>query len=95
MVLNSYIICNEDIPVGSKPVSKLDCAIKIVAAVSEEQLQEKNGAAGISGTRNEETDSRHLRKLPTKKEKVCCVCVLIEQNVDQLEGKDSERCVKC
>jgi hypothetical protein len=36
MVLNSYIICKVNIPAGSKPVSRLACAIKIVDTVSEE-----------------------------------------------------------
>jgi len=50
-------------------MSRLDHATKIIDA-----LQVKYNAAGISGTRNEDADSKHLRKLPAKKQKDCCVC---------------------
>jgi hypothetical protein len=50
-------------------MSRLDCATKIIDA-----LQEKYNAAGTSGKRNEDTDSKHLRKLPGKKERIA-VCV--------------------
>jgi hypothetical protein len=46
----------------------LDHATKIIDA-----LQEKYNEAGISGTRNEDTYSKHLRKPPVKKGKDCCV----------------------
>jgi hypothetical protein len=73
MVLNSSITYKE-----SKSVSRLDCTVKITDALSEEWLQEKNNAAGISGTGNEETDSKHLKKLPAKKQKdLVCVCVCV------------------
>jgi len=73
IVLNSYIIVKEIMPAGSKPVSRLDYTIKIVEALSEEWLK-KNTTAGISGTRNKQTDSKYLRKLSAKKEKNFCVC---------------------
>jgi hypothetical protein len=73
MVLNSYITYKENIPAACKPMSKLDYTIKIVNSLSKEWLQERNGAAWTSGTKNEETESKFLRKLPAKKEKDCCV----------------------
>lgn len=54
MVLNSSITYKE-----SKPISKLDYTVKITDALSEEWLQEKNSAAGVSGTGNKETASKH------------------------------------
>ena len=57
-------------------MSRLDHATKIIDA-----LQVKCNAAGILGTRNEDNDSKHLAKLPAKKEKDCCVCCR-EQNMD-------------
>jgi len=74
-------------PTRSKWMSRLDHATKIIDA-----LQVKYNAAGISGTRNEDADSKHLRKLPAKKQKDCCVCCW-EQNVDHLNGADPEQCV--
>lgn len=57
-------------------MSSLDYKEKINDALSEEWQQEKNSAAGISGTGNEETDSKHLKKLPAKKRKdFMYVCV--------------------
>jgi hypothetical protein len=44
-------------------MSRLHYIIIIVHALNEEWLQQKNSAAGISSTRNEETNSKHLRKL--------------------------------
>ena len=58
--------------------------------MSEEWLQEKREAA-ISGTRNEDTDSKHLRKLPVKKD--YCVFLVQVQNVNQLRGADPEQYV--
>jgi hypothetical protein len=52
----------------------------------------KYNAAGISGMRNEDTDSKHPIKLPAKKENECCVCCR-EQNMDHLNGGDPEQCV--
>ena len=68
-------------------MSRLDHATKIIDA-----LQVKYNAAGISGMRNENSDSKHLRKLPVKKEKDCCVCCK-EQNMDHLNGGDPKQCV--
>jgi hypothetical protein len=53
----------------------LDNLIKIVDALSEERLQEKNSVAGLSGIRNEETESKHLRKLPIGSKGIA-VCVV-------------------
>jgi hypothetical protein len=51
MVLNSYIKYKENILIGSKPMSRLDCTVNIVDALSEEWLhKKKNSAAGILGT---------------------------------------------
>lgn len=68
-------------------MSRLDHATKIIDA-----LQVNYNAAGISGMRNEDTHSKHPRKLPAKKEKDCCVCCR-EQNMDHLNGGDPEECV--
>jgi hypothetical protein len=46
-------------PAGSKPISRLDYTIKIVEVLGEEWLKEKNNTAGISGTKNKQTDSKH------------------------------------
>jgi hypothetical protein len=55
-------------------MSRLDYTIKITYVLSEEWLQEKNSAAGISGTGNEGTEFKHLQKLPSKKwEDFVCV----------------------
>jgi hypothetical protein len=43
-------------------------------------------------TKNEDSGSKHLRKLPAKKEKVCRMCYR-EQNMDHLNGGDPEQCV--
>jgi hypothetical protein len=96
MVLNSSVTYNE-----SKPMSRLDYTVKITDALSKEWLQEKNCAAGISSTGNEETDSKHLKKLPAKKRNKCvrvCVCVVDlivveQQNINHLKVRDLEKCV--
>jgi hypothetical protein len=58
--------------------------------LGEEWLQEKM-EAGISGTWNEDTDSKHLRKLTVKKD--YCVFVVQVQNVNQLKRGDPEQSV--
>jgi hypothetical protein len=49
MVLNSYILCKENIPQDTRPMSWLDYMIQITEALADEWLQE-NYAAGLSGT---------------------------------------------
>jgi len=41
MVLNSYVRFKEIMPAGSKPISRFDCTIKIVEALSKEWLKKK------------------------------------------------------
>jgi len=63
MVFIIYVTYKENICAKCKPVFRIDHTLKIVYALGAEWLQEKS-TAGISGTRNEETDSYHLRQLP-------------------------------
>jgi len=72
MVLNSSITYKE-----SKPKSGLDYTVKITDALSEEWLQEKKSAGGVSGTGNEETDSKHLKKTSCQEVEGFCVCVCV------------------
>lgn len=58
-----YITYKENIHAECKPLFRIYHTVKIVYTMGEEWLKEKS-TAGISGTRNEETVSYHLRQLP-------------------------------
>jgi hypothetical protein len=73
MIFIIYITYKENIRAECKLVFRIDHKVKIVCTLGEEWLQEKS-TAGISGTRNEETVSYHLRQLPAKKENDFCMC---------------------
>jgi hypothetical protein len=74
MILNSYIIYKQNLSARCNTISRLDYTIKIVDALSEKWLEEKNSGVGILGTKNDEKGIKLIRKLPAKKEKDCCVC---------------------
>lgn len=94
MVFIIYITYKENILAECKPVFKIDHAVKIVYTLREEWLQEKS-TAGISGTRNEETVSYHLRQLPTKKEKDFCVCCAGTKRGPVKSWRSRTVCIKC
>lgn len=73
MVFIIYIPYKENICAECKPVFRINHTLKIVRTLGEGWLEEKS-TAGITGTRNEETVSYHLRQLPAKKENDFCVC---------------------
>jgi hypothetical protein len=94
MLLNSYILYKENIPAGSKPMSRLDFNIKIIESLGEEWLQEKKNVPTAGPSYAGENKGKHLRKLPPGKLKDCCVC-----NKRKL-GKGQRRrsrtiCAKC
>jgi hypothetical protein len=84
VVLNSHIIYKENVSAGCNPMSRLGYTIKVVDALSTEWLQEKNSAAGISGTKNEKIGSKSdfiLRCSPEDKIRLffkCSVCVICD-----------------
>jgi len=94
MVFIIYITYKENICAGCKPVFRIDHTVKIVYTLGEEWLQEKS-TAGISGTRNEETVSYHLRQLPAKKEKDFCVCSTGTKRGPVKSWRSRTVCIKC
>jgi hypothetical protein len=76
-------------------MSRLDYTIKIVDALSKEWLEEKNSEVGISGTNNDENDTKLIRKLPAQEEKDCCVCSKRTKNGPVKRRRSITVCVKC
>jgi hypothetical protein len=76
-------------------MSRLDYTIKIVDTLSKEWLEEKNSGVGILGKKNDENDTKLIRKLPPKKEKDCCVCSKRTKNGPVKWRRSRTVCVKC
>jgi len=71
MVLNSYITYKEDIPTGSKPMSRLDLTMLMQCMTNgytRRRVQLENQAHEMK-----KSNSKHIRKLPSKRD--CCVYV--------------------
>lgn len=73
MIQNIYIICNENIPQGTRPMALLHYAVELIEALAKEWLQRRNYTAGPSGMEN---DSKHLTKLAGEKERLVTVQVI-------------------
>ena len=71
IVLNCYILYKENVPRGTKIMTRFDFNVKIIESLTQDWLQQKQDGvlAGSSGQRGD-----ILRKLPGKKEKDCSVC---------------------
>lgn len=69
MILNSYIIYKENIPLDTKPMIWLEFSIKVANAFVGELLQEQKNIARPPSTRvTVAGESKYLQKLPIKKE---------------------------
>lgn len=99
MVLNSYIIYK--LNTDNRPLSRLDYTVKLVEELSQEWLAFQEDRPILYESTNQsrrsgDTEpSKFFEKLPSKKEKNCCVCSKMSTQAGGKRKKSTFVCTKC